>query len=614
MDSTDRKKNDEDPLSPPVEPTVIVSGLNQQVEEALSKAKKLFTDEDFSQATSLVDTLLKTDPHLEGAQELRNQIQLKAEERARELFEQGLNSYMEYDWDRATTLWRKSLQIVADDPASLEWIAKAARRKEHEKVIRSDLLTELEECGKLLSERNYVVAEERLDLLKNRFTGGYRLADLQRIYEALVVRTRVELEKEFEDLRSNMVEPAHPKTVEKPHPARTDPNSKEAQLQRQYMAAFEAGKKHFESGKWDKAVEMWQTARGINPQDTNLKHWIGLAENYLIQGTPQSKQSPVRATIAFLSVFVVTALVTYLGYQKYSEYIQETKNRVLIQRALDHYRAGRLEDSWRTLQIYILHDPNDESARTLLERITAELNARQKSEEKYRELDLNLQNARKQRKSGNYAAALHWYQQVLEIDPAHTEARQEYDQLNLIVDSHQTEARISALLQEAAPLVAEKQFDAATEKLNQVLRTNPDNTAARSLLNAIEAERSNLNRIAVQLEVARYLFERNQKESAALVLNRVLSANPGQPQAKQLLAKVRGASSGPTAVLEIRIYPPARLYIDGRDVGTTSYFNEKMAVGTHILHIELQGYRSVDQGILVKNSERNAFQFQLKAM
>jgi tetratricopeptide (TPR) repeat protein len=613
MDSTESKKNSAESPLPPIEPTVIIQASNQQIEEALARARKHFLDEDFSQAQSEVDALLKADPYLENARALRDQIQQKAEERGRDLFEQGLNSYMEYDWDRAATFWRKSLQIVPEDPVSLEWIAKAARRKEHEKGIRTELLTELEECGKLLSDRQYVVAEERLDLLKNRFTGGFRLADLQRIYEALIVRTRIELEKEFEDLRSNMVEPVHSKPAEKPRPV-LDLNSKEAQLQRKYMSAFEAGKKHFENGNWEKAVDMWQSAREINPQDVNLKHWIGLAENHLIQGTPQAKHSPVRATTVFLSVFVLTAVITYLGYQKYFEHVQERKNRVLVQRALEHYRAGRLEDSWRTLQIYVLHDPEDESARTLLERITAELNARQKSEEKYRELNLNLQNARQQRESKNFAAALHWYQKVLETDPANLEARQEQDQLKRVFDSRQTEERISALLKEAGPLVAEKQFDAASEKLNQVLRLDPENVAAHSLQNSIESERSNLNRIAVQLEVARYLLERTQKEGAAIVLNRILSANPGQPQAKQLLAKVRGASSGPTALLEIRIQPPARLYIDGRDVGITSHFNEKMPVGTHILHIELPGYRSVDQGILVKNSERNAFQFQLKQM
>src|SRR5918996_5008744 len=98
MDSAESKKFDADPPhSAPVDPTIII-----QVEESLARAKKLFMDEDFSQALALLDGLLKTDPYLEGAQELRNQIQKKAEERGRELFEEGLNSYMEYDWDRAT--------------------------------------------------------------------------------------------------------------------------------------------------------------------------------------------------------------------------------------------------------------------------------------------------------------------------------------------------------------------------------------------------------------------------------------------------------------------------------------------------------------------------------
>jgi tetratricopeptide (TPR) repeat protein len=156
----DSKKNNADTVhSTSIDPTVIV-----QVEEALARARKHFTDEDFSQALFLLDAVLKTNPYLEGAQELRNQIQQKAEARGRELFEEGLNSYMEYDWDRATTFFKKSLQIVPDDPASVEWIQKAARRKEHGRFERR-YSTNWQECGKLLSGRTYVVAEERLKLL-----------------------------------------------------------------------------------------------------------------------------------------------------------------------------------------------------------------------------------------------------------------------------------------------------------------------------------------------------------------------------------------------------------------------------------------------------------------
>lgn len=584
------------------------------IEVALARAKKKLIEEDFIEARSIVNTLLRAHPDLSTALSLRDQIQQASAKLSTELFDQGSSCYMECDWDRAISFWKKSLLIVPDEPKVVEWIGKAQRKLEQEKIVRSGLLKELEKCGKMLSERNYVVAEEHLDELKNRFTNRYRLADLQRIYEALVVRTRVELEKEFEDLRSNVFESAPPDaavvTAEKPVPS-GDSKASEGQLQRQYMDAFEAGRKFFENGEWHKAVSMWQTARRLNPQDINLTHWIALAENNAIQHVPYAKPSPVRGTFVFLSVFVLTAAIAYLGYRKFADYQRETKNRILVQRAIEHYRMGRLEESWKTLQIYVLHDPENESARTLLERITAEMNARQKAESQGQELGDYLRMAREQRDGQNYAGALEFYSKVIEMDPAHREARQQYDQLRKLATSTEASQKIAALLHEAEELLRRKQLNPAQAKLELVKSLDPGNSKADALIDRIESERSDLNRLAVQLEIARYLYERNQKESAKLVLTRILATDPGQPQAKQMLSTIQRSSSAPKAPVEIRVQPPARVWIDGRDLGVNSYFRQNEPIGHHIIHIELAGFNSVDQVIEIKRSAKNDFHFRL---
>ena len=619
MDSEENDQGSDPPPSFPTirmesPPTVVTDGQRlklqqKQIEESLLQAKKKFTDEEFADALSTLKILLQSDPNLEPAKALQSQIEQAAANRARDIFDQGLNSFMECDWDRATTLWKKTLSIVPEDAAALDWIAKAERKKEQEKLVRAELLKELEACGKVFSDRNYVAVEERLESMKNRFTGGFRLADLQRIYESLLVRTRIELEKEFEDLRSNVVETPAPAPVQRKSPP--GPKTREEKIRRQYMESFEAGKNYFEMGQWARALAMWKTARQINPSDANLIHWIALAENNLLGLTPQKETSPVRSTFAFLSVFVITALIAFLAYQKYRDYSTETKNQALIQRAIEHYRAGRLEESRRTLQIDVLQDPKNEFARALLERITSEMNTLHKLEAQYRETDLILQKARSESKSQNYSAAMDSYQQILERDPAHKEAQQEYEQLKSVVDSSQTNQRVANLLKEGEALLTANQLDAAEEKFNLVRAIRPNEPKANNLLDRIQSSRNHMNRIAAQLEVARFLLERNQKDSAMLVLNRILAADPGQPQAKQLISRIRGTSNIPRAQLEIRIQPAARLWIDGRDAGFNSYFNLMESIGTHIIHIETSGFKSMDQGLEVKNG-KNQFQFQLK--
>ena len=588
-----------------------------QIEEALLRARKKLTEEDFVQASSILETVLQNAPDLPEARLLQQQVIQSAERRCREMFDQGITHYMESDWDRAASLWNRALQISPNNETVVEWIGRLERKRELEKGVRADLLKDLEECGKMLSNRNYVVAEEHLDSIKNKFTGGFRLVDLQKIYEALVVRTRVELEKEFEDLRSNVIETSQPVVAKKQPPGSTSPElqQKEAELQKQYMAAFEAGKKHFDGQEWHKALQFWQTARTINPHDVNLIHWIALAENNLIRGNAIGfKSAPVRATVAFLSVFAVTAVILYLAYERYADHSRDTKNRKVIQLAIEHYRAGRLEESWKMLQIYVLQDPENDSARTLLERVTAEIAARESFQQKQTELITFLQQARDQKKSGNYQAAVHSYERVLRIDNNHPEATRELGEIAMLVNTAETKQNVSTLLHEADRLFQQKQLDPAAEQLRTVLKLDPANRDADSLLARIETERAQLNRITAQLEVARYLVERKQKESAVLVLNRILSNHPGQPQAKQMLSMIRGTASVATSSLEVRIKPAARLWVDGRDTGVSSYFKLTEPVGTHILHIEQRGFKNLDLGIEVKKSGKNEFDFQLQPM
>jgi tetratricopeptide (TPR) repeat protein len=426
MDSIDSKEKPSVKPSITIQlPQTVIQVSQNHIQEALSNANRHLAEEDFQQALREVDTVLKTNPDLESALLLRHQIQEAASRQADEIFNQGIAAYTECDWDSAIAIWTKELNVIPDDPAALEWIDKAKRRKNQEQIVRGGLLKELEQCGKLLSEKNYVATEEYLDQLKNRFTQSYRLTDLQRIYQELVIRTRVELEKEFEELRSNVIETA---PEERPV-INAEQQQIESAVNHKYIEAFQAGKKFFEKQQWQKALIQWERARELNPNDKNLIHWISLAENNLLQ-TPQKKPSPVRSTFAFLSVFTVTALITYYAYIKYSDYVRQVQNKVLIQRAIEHYRAGHLEESWKMLQLYLVQSPEDESARTLLERITFELGARKNGRQKE-------------------------------------------------------------------------------------------------------------NRIAIQLEVVKYLYEQNQMESAALVLNRILAEHPGHQEAKQLLARIR---------------------------------------------------------------------------
>ena len=592
-------------------PTVVRDGeawmlKQKQIEELLTKAKKQFAAEDFRPAIQTLDGLLQTDPHLDAAKVLREQIENAAAQHTQSIFDQGIRFYVDSDWDSAISTWEKVLSTAPNDSTATEWIHKAEVKREQERIIRAGLLRELERCGKLLSERNFVIAEEYLESLKDRFTGGFRLSDLQKIYEALMVRTRVALEREFEDLRDNQI------SAPVPIPTMREPHSPESLLLKQYLEAFESGKKFFEKEDWEKALAMWQKARKINPEDGNLIHWIALAESHVIQAPLKPRQTPVRSTIAFLSVFVVTALITFFAYQKYQNYIQATKNHDLIQRAIDHYRAGRLEESWKTLQIYLLQDPNNETARQLLERITFEMRTRQTIENKHKEISLMLQNADQEKSVSHYDEALKSYESVLKKDPGNVEAQQNFDELKRLTASKETVEKVKILLDDANSLWKQRKLAEALEKTNQVLYLDPQNTAARNLKNSIETERTSLSTLSLQLEIATYLNVRGQKEAAVMVLNRILSVEPSQQQARQLLAKIRGNPTLPTFAIEIRIQPPARLFIDGRDLGSRDYFNELESAGAHVLHIERAGYHNIDQVIQVKSTERNTFTFQLK--
>ncbi len=604
-------------------PTVIedperLRELRLKVEEVLGKAGKKLADEEYSEAIETLNVFLEAEPDIGSVQEMRRRVEKAASTRVHEIFNQGLTSFTEGDWDRAIETWKKGLKTIPEDPTTLEWIRRAEEKRDLEKKLRTSLLVDLEECGRHLSERNYVVAEEHLDTLKGRFTTGFRLFDLQRIYEALVVRTRVELEKEFEELRSNMIEPVPEKPVARPAPAINTPvagpqTPESVQLQKQYLEAFQAGKRFYESAYWQKALDVWQAARRIHPQDENLIHWMALAESHLIANTGVVRSyGPVRAVFAFLSVFVVTGALVYFGYQKYAGYVRESRNSELAQRAIEHYRGGRLEESWKILQLLLLQDPGNESTRLLLDKVMLEMRGRKSAEERKREAEFLLDRARKLADSGDLQSSLHSYLEVLKLEPANAQALKESDEIKDGLAVVEAQKKMDMSLEEVAALVDQGSLVQASQRLGQILETDPDNGKARLLQDKISRLAVEKSRIAGQLELAAYLQERGQTESSAIVLNKILSSDPSNQQARRMLANLRSAPQLPKVQYEIRVEPPARLFLDGRDMGENRYFSRMDSLGTHILHFERSGYRTLDQSIELKQSGNNSFSFEMQ--
>lgn len=176
------------------------------------------------------------------------------------------------------------------------------------------------------------------------------------------------------------------------------------------------------------------------------------------------------------------------------------------------------------------------------------------------------------------------------------------------------EAEVKAALAKANALIDEGEFDAATEKLDEVRVSAKQVPALRSKL-----DRADQRLLAERLLSTAKKFEEDGDIASAVGAYRdVLEADPTNEIARSKLSRLtakgedeEGEEGVTYGVVSFTSRPIANLYLDGNPSGTTP-FKGKVPVGKHHVKLTARGYYSWDGTIEVKEDGNVPLQVRLR--
>ena len=144
-------------------------------------------------------------------------------------------------------------------------------------------------------------------------------------------------------------------------------------------------------------------------------------------------------------------------------------------------------------------------------------------------------------RSGRYEEALTVAARILRFDQKNAKARKWRTELRDISRKQAEEARIKALIDQADAKTTQLDFSAAEAILREALHIDPSNTAARTKLDQIYAERNKKVRAKHLLAEAKIDLDRNALTSAFEHAAEAAATDPGSTEAIEFISKLRQA-------------------------------------------------------------------------
>ncbi len=170
----------------------------------------------------------------------------------------------------------------------------------------------------------------------------------------------------------------------------------------------------------------------------------------------------------------------------------QTERKDLMEKALQAYTAGRLKEAQGLYQDILARDPADAEAKSRLETVNHILSgARQSVEAERREKEIadRMANGTLLMIQEIHADAMEEFLRVLELDPGHTEAREQLEETRramgregLFVPEVPLEDAAEKEYREGLRLYGDERYDAAATAFERALKLNPRHKEAEQAL------------------------------------------------------------------------------------------------------------------------------------
>ena len=490
--------------------------------EKLEQARKYIDEGKYPQAVTLLNTLLKADPDDAEAQSLLEDAKAKQQKAADEAaakaraekLEQARKYIDEGKYPQAVTLLNTLLKADPDDAEAQSLLdeAKAKQQKAAEEAEAKAREDKLAQARKYIDEGKYPQA---VTLLNTLLKADPNDAEAKNLLDEAKSKQQAAAE-EAAALKARQAEEA----------------AKEK--------AVAQAESLINQGKYDQAVSTLENLRKTYPDDSEIASLLKTAQ------AKKDAEDAAKAAEKAKQEAAAKAAEQEAAAQKAAEDARQKR----IDQAKAYMNEGKYANATNILNALLKADPNDKEAQELLNQIKElQKKAEQEAiDEAARAREQKLEQAREYIKNGKLDLALSTLNGILKTNPDDAEAKALVEEVKNLKAKEAEEAAAKARqarLDQARKFIDEKKYTNAINVLNGLLKTNPNDAEAKALLEEaqskkkIEDDENAAKARAAKLDQARKNIDEGKYANAINVLNGLLKSDPNDSQAKALLEEAK---------------------------------------------------------------------------
>jgi len=225
--------------------------------------------------------------------------------------------------------------------------------------------------------------------------------------------------------------------------------------------------------------------------------------------------------------------------QRFIEKIQEERKKKVkkhLDRAMEYYGKEEYEKAVAEFKEVLKLEPQHEQSKNILEKIDQII--KKSKMRKFWEGGVNYY------KEGRYAEAVAEFEEILKIDPSHSQSKNFIDKAKKEMRRAEEEKEAEELYTEGLKAYSSGNLDEAIEKFKRAQELSPDSEKIKNAL--INAEKEGKLREAMKKDVQIWYskgmeyFLQEDYDNAIKEFEKILDVNPDHPQAKEMIYKCRG--------------------------------------------------------------------------
>ena len=538
----------------------------------LKEAENAIKNGDYDKAQKILNELLKDNPGDSDAKKLLKQSQdekAKSEAERKSKLKEAEDAIKNGDYDKAQKILNELLKDNPNDSDAKKLLAQSKDAKEkadaekakQEKLARAQKLIDegkFDEAEKLLNEvlkdnPNDAKAKELLGKTKDEKAQAQKEA-AQKVAQAKTALSNGDYDKAISLLNEALK--ADPNNAEAKS-LLEKANEAKANAEKERQAKLNKARSLINSGDYDGAISLLNDMLKANPGDSQAKTLLTQAEtkkaaaerdraNKLKQAQTNIDNGNYDAAISTLNAL----LQKNSNDAEAKKLLDEaTKKKAAADKIRDekmaqaqkHYDNGEWDKAIAVLNEILKDNPKDTQAKNLLNQATAKKRAEEKAAAAAKDKADKLAQAKQAMKDGDYDKAVSTLTALARSYPNDPEISSLLDEAK----KKKADADRAKKIAQAKKDIADGKYDNAISAMNALLKTNPNDTEAKSVLADAQAKKTAAQNAAKEaarkqnLEKAKNAIAKGDYDGAISILNGLLKENPNDKEAQNLLKEAQ---------------------------------------------------------------------------